>query len=626
MRHRVLKKLLVAGFVLGAVAGPSGYASAQGTTTAFDGFNPEDPFGSAAREIIRVVRRQCGIGDERLVVGVASETSDNQQLTKDQSNNIMLQVHGAFSKVDNIGLVNFSDVGALDDLDRAGLLKSASAGNVRDNVGQANLVVRAVTFKSGRALRFALKANHTQRQACEIQLTPIEIPSRLIGDVFLTPNVIFDRLAGAMWRQTSDRKFYAFRNGPGSGYSDPQMSEYFAQLTRSAISGAKDENADLRGKSLVPTTTPDDPDKRGNTWIVQASLVPFNSAYRLQLDAEIPNEKHVAQEGLVVPSDLPSRRRSELQRQASIIRQPPPSPSRQGQGAQRTQRSAGEAAVISITSTPTRIQDTVDDQTSEQRYYFELFRESFVEFDVVKTSGRQIAFKPELFGANGMPVDAFPPGRARVNLRRYRLPPGAYEMRVTPEERGRHDFVVATRAASTSSMLDFEPIGRLTRRFNDWFAGERQIGGSRVCFAYTQATDVSPNGWREQRPYIWIAINGDPKIQEIGHFIDDATRYSDRDDPKVSFEDQGGTSRPLTTKVLGGTIQPAIANARGEAILDRESVRGYTQGASIRVSGTTPDGKPAEVRYSLIGYRSAINAAALNCGRPDLAQDLVWRR
>jgi hypothetical protein len=55
-------------------------------------------------------------------------------------------------------------------------------------------------------------------------------------------------------------------------------------------------------------------------------------------------------------------------------------------------------------------------------------------------------------------------------------------------------------------------------------------------------------------------------------------------------------------------------------------VRAYTQGQSIVVSGRTADGKPAEVKYSLIGYRGAINAAALNCGRADLARDLVWGR
>jgi hypothetical protein len=292
--------------------------------------------------------------------------------------------------------------------------------------------------------------------------------------------------------------------------------------------------------------------------------------------------------------------------------------------------------VLSITGAPTRVQDSVDDQTGEQRYAFQLFRESFVEFDVIKINGKQISFKPELFGANGMPVDGFPPGTARINLRRYRLPAGQYEFRVAPEERGKHDFVLSTRAASTTSMLEFEPTGRLTRRFNDWFAGERVLdappGGrpGKICYAYTQAVEVAPAGWREQRPYIWIAINGDPKIQEIAHFIDDATRYNADSGVKASFEDQSGSLRPLNVKAIkrGPTawFEPATTNAKGEAILDRDSVRAYTQGQSIVLSGRTAAGKPAEVRYSLVGYRGAINAAALNCGRADLAQDLVWRR
>jgi hypothetical protein len=601
-------------------------APAQGTTAAFEGYNADDPFGSSAKVIVRMLRQQCGLGEDRFIVGVASETTDNQALTKDQNNNIMLQTHTAFSKVQNIGVVGFSDIGALEDLNRAGLLSNVNAGDQRANLGRADVVIRAIAATFGRTMRMTLRATHVRKEGCDIQLGPIEIAPRFVGEVFLQPEVIFQRLAKTMWQRTRDKKFYTYRDSSRSALRDPQVTNFFSNLTRSSIAQSRDDNADLQDKSLVPASGPDaaSPD----TWIVEASLQPFGNSYRLQVEAEISTGIHIVQDGLILADQLPSTRGASLVRQASVIRAAPPPAARPGApaGTTRVARSAGDAAVISVTGAPTRVQDTVDDQTGEQRYAFQLFRESFVEFDVTKISGKQISFKPELFGGNGMPVDSFPPGRARINLRRYRLPPGQYELRVTPEERGRHEFVLASRAASVTSMLEFEPAGRLTRRFDDWFVGERAINNSRVCFAYTQADEVSPSGWREQRPYIWLAINGDPKIQEIGHFIDDATRYGEGGAVKVSFEDQGGQLRPLNVVTNNGTLQPAITNARGEKVLDRESVRGYTQGASIVIEGKTPEGQAAKVRYSLFGYRSAINAAALACGRPDLAQDLVWRR
>jgi hypothetical protein len=618
-------RLLAAALALAICGGNPSAGAAQGTTAAFDGFNPEDPFGSTAGALVNLLRRQCGLGEDRFVVGVASEATDNQALTKDQSNNVMLRTHTAFSKVPNVGVVSFSDIGSLDDLDRVGLLNNANAGNVREKVGQADVVIRAVAVGAPRGLRMTLRATHVRKQGCDIQLGPIDVASRFVGEVFVQPDVIFQRLARSMWQQTRDRKFYVYRDSGRSALRDPQVSAFFSNLTRSAISQSKDENSEIRGKNLVPASAPT-ATPQGETWVVEASLLPFGNTFRLQVEAEIANEMHVVQEGLILADQLPSTRGASLARQPSIIRASAPQPPRPGPGASRPARAPGDAASINITDAPMRVQDQVDDQTGEQRYQFVLYRESFVEIDVTKIGPKQISFKPELFGGNGMPVDSFPPGRARINLRRYRLPPGQYELRVAPEERGRHEFVLATRAASVTSMLAFEPIGRLTRRFDDWFVGERMINNNRVCYAYTQAEEVSPTGWREQRPYIWLAINGDPRVQEIGHFIDDATRYGNNADVKVNFEDQSGSRRALGTVVVNGTLQPAITNARGEKILDRESVRGYTQGAAIFIDGVTAEGQPAQVRYSLYGYRSAINAAALACGRPDLAQDLVWRR
>ncbi len=620
-----------------AAVGTAFGASAQ-TTTSFEGYNRDDPLGSAARELVRLVRSQCDIAQERLVVGVASLPIEQQMLTRDQGNNIMSQVHAAFSRLQGVRVIDFKDIGALEDLRAVGVTGNRNAGNVEEIMRQAEIRVQATGQKVGRSIRFQLRGTHRDKSDCDVSTPPVELSTQLVGEVFVSTEVVFGNVARDLWRRSRDVTYVGMNAQSGGGGSvDPFMTDHFMRQMRLAVSKSKDENAEIRNTELVVLSRREAADKDGPRWDTDVVVEPMMNGYKIIVESNRANTTAISHEGLIMATDLPSLRRSDLVRQASMIRPaaPPPRPGAPA-GTTRVQRGAGDAAVLSITSAPTRVQDSVDDQTGEQRYAFQLFRESFVEFDVVKIAGKQISFKPELFGANGMPVDSFRPGRARINLRRYKLPAGQYELRVTPEERGKHEFVLATRAASTSSMLEFEPVGRLTRRYNDWFAGERTLEGRgpggpmKMCYAYTQAMEVAPVGWREQRPYIWIAINGDPKVQEIGHFIDDATRYDAEAGVKVGFEDTSGQVRALNVKAIkrgeGAWFEPAATNARGEAILDRESVRGYTQGESIVVEGKTADGKPARVRYSLIGYRSAINAAAINCGRPDLAQDLVWRR
>jgi hypothetical protein len=602
-------------------------AAAQATTSAIDGFNPADPMNSAAREVMRLVHEKCGTEGRRLQVGVASLPIEYQAFTRDQGNHIMNQVHGAFSRLTDVNLIPFRDVGAIEELRSVGMTSTGNAGDAERLINQSDIIVRATGQRVGRTINFQLTATGRKQLECIVSTPVIELPAALVGEVFVPAEKIFDQTALELWRRSRGVNQVAVDAQSGSGGPlDPHLPGFFTRQMSMAVSRMEQfatENLGSRTELVVVPRREANLD-HGQRWDADVVIEPRGSGYRLMIEAKRPNTTSVNQYGLIMADELPSIRRSDLVRQASLIRAAPPARPNGPRGPARVARADGDAAVITVSNALSRIQDSVDDQSGEQRYAFTLFRESFVEFDITRIGGKQISFKPELFGSNGMPVDSFPPGRARINLRRWRLPPGQYELRVAPQERGRHEFILASRAASVSSMLEFEPIGRLTRRFDDWYVGERQINNTRVCFAYTQAVEVAPTGWREQRPYIWMAINADPKIQEISHFVDDASRYDG--DVKVSFEDQAGSMRGLSVVSVNGIFQPAVANARGEKVLDRESVRGYTQGSSILIEGKAATGEPAKVRFSLFGYRSAINAAAIACGRPDLAQDLVWRR
>jgi hypothetical protein len=621
---------ILAAVSLAGVTIPWQQAASQGTTSAFDGLNQADPVGSAAREVMRLVHEKCGTAGRKLAVGVASLPIEYQAFTRDQGNHIMNQVHAAFSRLPDVNMIPFRDVGAIEELRSIGMTASPNAGDAERLISQSDIIVRATGQKVGRNINFQLTATGRKQLECIVSTPVVELPPSLVGEVYVPAEKIFDAAALEFWRRSRGVNQIAVEAQSSSGATlDTHLPGHFTRQMSMAVSRMEEHATQSLGTKteLVVVPRREASLDKAQRWDADVVVEPRANGYRLMIEAKRPNTTAINQYGLIMADELPTLRRSDLIRQASMIRAPAPRPPQAGpSNVARVVRTEGDAAVISVAAQPTRIQDSVDDQSGEQRYAFQLFRESFVEFDVVKLGARQISFKPELFGSNGMQVDSFPPGRARINLRRYRLPPGQYELRVSSEERGKHEFVLASRAVSSSSMLEFEPAGRLTRRFQDWYAGERQIDRTRTCYAYTQAVEVTPSGWREQRPYIWIVINGDPKVQEIGHFIDDASRYDGKTGITAQFEDQNGSLRPLNVKALGGTVQPAATNARGELILDRESVRGYTQGASILLEGRTADGTPAKVRYSLVGYRSAINAAALNCGRPDLAQDLVWRR
>jgi hypothetical protein len=507
MRLGHTKAGLLAATAAAALAASISAASAQTTTSALAGFNAADPMGSAAREVMRLVHEKCGTNGRKLFVGVASLPIEYQAFTRDQGNHIMNQVHGAFSRLPDVNLIPFRDVGAIEELRSVGMTQTGNAGDAERMIGQSDIIVRATGQRVGRSINFQLSATGRKDLECIVSTPVIELPAALVGEVYVPAEKIFDATAIELWRRSRGVNQIAVDAQSASGGPlDPHLPGYFTRQMSMAISRMEQFATENLGNKteLVVVPRREASLDRAQRWDADVVIEPRSTGYRLMIEARLPNTTTVNQYGLIMADELPSIRRSDLVRQASVIRAAPPPAARPGGPAAnvRVARSAGDAAVISITNTPTRVQDTVDDQAGEQRYAFQLFRESFVEFDVVKIGNKQISFKPELFGGNGMPVDSFPPGRARINLRRYRLPPGQYELRVTPEERGRHEFVLATRAASVSSMLEFEPAGRLTRRFDDWFVGERAINNNRVCFAYTQArtaaVHLDRDQWRSQ--------------------------------------------------------------------------------------------------------------------------------
>jgi len=625
MTRKGMAKLAGAAFA-GFLAAPS---AAGAAAEPFPGYDPRDPLGSAALEAVRLARTDiCGIGDRQIVVGVGSMPLEVQAFTRDQAVHVMGLIHAAFSRVPNIRLAPFRDLGAIDDIRKVGMTTTANAGNVEDLAKDVELVVQATGQKSGNNIRVQLIGVGKGAVVCHFLTPPIELPQSAAGDVYKPIEQIFGQAARDVWDQARGFNQIGVEARTVGGRSlDGVLPGYFVTGLRQAISAGKkerireyahDETEIVVVPKAVATAEPH------QLWNGDIVVEPRSQGYKVSIDLNRENRTSISHYGIVALDEMPALRRSDLEKVAALGRPLPPPRPHGHPRAPGTQRAAGEAAMIQFSAAPTRIQDSIDDQTREQRYAFRLERESFVEFDVQRLSGASQIVTPDLAGSDGMPIKAMFEGKARPNLRRYRLMAGQYELRLASEGQGKIEYVLSSRAVDIGRMLEPEAPGRLTRRFQDWYAGEMRRAGRKVCYVYTAAMDVAPVGWREQRPIIWLSMSDDP-AEPLNHMLDDVQRYNPDRPVKAMFEAEGGAMRPLEVKALSAHIQPVALNAAGHAVLNRDAVRSYTLGTMIELSGETRESQPAAIRYSLLGYRSAVNAAALNCGRSDLARDLVWK-
>jgi hypothetical protein len=601
-------------------------AQAQASTETFEGFDPNDPVGSAVKELMRLAREKCGLADRKVVVGVASLPTDVQAFTRDQGNHLMGVVHAAFSRMQGIRMAPFRDVGAIVELRSVGLTTTSQAGDAERLMQEINLVVQATGQKFGPNIRFQLAAIGRNDLNC-YEVTPmVNIPQSMAGEVFIPAENIFNSAARELWERSRGFNQVAVESKSVTGAPvDAHLPGYFAIKLRQAVTTTRSQVTENLGTptELEVVQRREATAERQQRWDADVLVEQRANGYKISVDVTRPNTTPISHFGIVSVEDLPALRRADLTRVAAIARpQLPPKPN-QPRMPQAQRASAGDAAMIQFSLSPTRIQDTLDDQNREQRYAFKLERESFVELDVLRLSGSSQVIAPDLAGSNGMPIKALFEGKARPNLRRYRLQPGDYEVRLTTEGQGRHEYVFSSRAVDIGRMLEPEAPGRLTRRFQDWYAGETRRAGKKVCYVFTTAMEVAPVGWREQRPIIWLSLSEDAS-EPLNHMLDDVQRYSPNKPVKAMVEGEGGL-RPLEVKALNTHLQPVTMNAAGQAVLNRDAIRGYTVGSMIELRGETLDGKPAQIRYSLLGYRSAVNAAALNCNRPDLTRDLVWK-
>ncbi|WP_332682905.1 hypothetical protein [Bosea sp. (in: a-proteobacteria)] len=590
------------------VASPA-VTSAQ--TQMFAGFDEQDPIGSAAKELWRQVNAQCGPLKTPVLVGTASLPVTAQAFTKDQGNNLMGQVHAAFSRLDGLKMAPLGDIGALLEVKGAGLTATPNAGDVEAILDKVEIVIRATGQRVGPNTNFVLQAIGRRDYQCSPSVGPVSVPANLVGEIYKRAENIFADAAREVWRRTRGSVPLVLSASLPNGTSlDPQLPDYFQRLMEKAIDDARRTAPEesVGNPTQVPVISPMEASAEATElWAASVIVVPRPNGYHLSINVRRKDETAVFSDGLVSTDDLPAMQWAALGPSSSV-----------------------RAVVPRLGAAPLRLNGRVAGGRGFQEYAFSVGRESYVEVDIPTTSvpGVQKALKLDVFGARNIPLKTIHiVNPSRPNLRRYRLPAGQYTIRVASGAQTEQSYQLRARAVDTTDMLLPEAPGRLIRQFQNWYASvvEDPRTGRRTCYAYTAAVEAGPLNWREQAPFILLSAQSEGS-GEIQHLIEDKRFYR----PGAPFEamiDDGGAMRELNASATatGNFIRPTKQGSNGQPILDMDAVAGYNRGTKLEINGITPDGRPAHVVYSLRGYQAAVNAMSLECGRRDLANALVWK-
>jgi hypothetical protein len=467
-----------------------------------------------------------------------------------------------------------------------------------------NMLVTVLT--KGDKREFQLSATPAPRFAdklgfeCGGSSSTYTIPDELIGERYFTFEEVVRQFASSLYSQIQVRRHRMMVLSPDKDLEN---------VTSEAVSILLKEFDRLRGSYLqvgaeqsvvrvsqekfeIEALTDETP------WEIRITFSPQpREAVRVSVIGNILNgpgdASSVAQTGLVRQASLPARILQQAKAEAVAVDR-----------LKRMQVSGVKPVMIN--DGVNRFQDTF--ARDSIAYSFNLVQPRVIEFDLEQESARPIT----LLAANGIEVKpSFVGNAVRPNLRRFSLGAGEYFLRLGPGDSQIGKGYVL-RARSSDRILEPEPPGELLRNFGDWSVGVINNGPVRACYAFTTASAASRIE-RLQKPVMWFSITNEPGSKIVSHYLD----------LKQFYREQA----PITAQIWSRAQMLSAVNVRPQAELilpvEHSAFRGYTQGSTFRMRGTAPSGSASEVVYSLVGYRQAMNAIALNCGKPDLVQSLV---
>lgn len=637
-RRARARSLALAAAVIGTLSQP-----ALASTQVFDGYDSGDPVGSAARKVWTDFISSCLLPENaRLKTIILGFERTNRAFSGDQIDYLTKQVARGLRQQPKLELLDIRDaVGLQAVLEATG--NKAGAAKIDSDLQSAEVYVRVEGHRSGTTMRLDIKVTSVSPKApCDPKnLDPFPVPMDFVGQQIKPLQNIVDPLVKDLFLSSRPGKQNILLNsriirGTDPSFTDPNVNLVLRSTFNSAIAkmrkdvdvNLKRTQAELPIFSVVPTAA-ETPESQQD-WNASVILRELGQVYEVRLDFTNTAANPIAEIGHIDQNEIPP---VDLNKARAAV---PPAP-KPGKAAPTTPiddkhmtvamlGTDGSASIV-LGQPLRKLRDFLTPKENSRVYSFSLANPAIVEFDV---TGEDATAAPRysVDDATGRGIQLGFVAPSRPGLTRTRLEAGDYTLRVTNSANAikkQQPFVIAYRRAY--DMLEALLPGNLVGTYGDWYVGTqvRASDGVRVCYAATPAMSVKPDGWRLQKPTLFIAVTADKTDQSVDVVLDRASDYSNGIPIGTILSGQGEIDIPVITDGPVLSSGEPCVKSPNEMCTSEKSIYNMNRGSVVALTGTTASGAKAEVRYSLKGYTGAINAITVNCKQPKIADTMIWR-
>ena len=275
--------------------------------------------------------------------------------------------------------------------------------------------------------------------------------------------------------------------------------------------------------------------------------------------------------------------------------------------------------LASVGTSPAVFRGSVSDSQQTQWAKFKLSSAKVTKIEVRTVRNTTTALRYGAFGNQKTfgPFLALP-GRKAAMVEK--LEAGEYYVYARRDNAGTADIEIEVSTAAPTAAVEPTLPGEIVERIEDWRVGVDNAGEKKRCYAYTLAKTVSPEGWRAELPMMYFSIS--PKDTGVYTTLDKSKHY-DKTEKFKAMARGGGTNQAIATAIEGDVDIKPIEPCRTKPgmCLMMTTVRAINRADEIVLEGKTTDQKATYVRYSLHGFKGAVQAMNRLC---DNTQRTGW--
>jgi hypothetical protein len=588
----------------------------------FEGFDEQDPIGSAVKELhervlaeVKAQPARCGVtGDvpTYFFSGSGSRTkaiSDPQRRAVD---NLILQnleslAPGSIKSIDEIGAVlamqDKGDVSSFDAL-------------LKENRESANFeVVAEIARIQSANYNMSLRARGAAPGNCAIDVA-VPVAPEYMPVLFMPSQALFGSAATQIYKAEAEagensEKIVVDVTPPSFGdtRASKQTTTLVQDLLKQGLVKADEDEGAMAARRpdiAIQGERKEQADPQA-TWLTKIKITESSQGLKVRIDADRPGVKSVIEEGYVPPEEsgfAPETRDAGSTKIAMGL----------------------EGTEIAIGLRLQFTQGVINALNRRNKYFFAVTEPAVLELGILEDKDGK-KYKYALRRIDGKRIKPpIVPKPNRFNTARFIVEPGIHTLDISATAQIQEAYTLRTRMGP----MPLDPLAPGTRlgQAGDWLYGVIGEGDKRQCYALTAAVDSQPAGWRVQRPVLQIVISpGDSEKAELPQKIyDRSDAYEKGSAVEIQLVGNGGKQQRLRLTEDKGSLMAlqACKDEAGRCIIP-DSINQLTYGSTLKMTGTTAAGEASEVTYSLVGYRAAVAAIAAECNNRFIGQEMVRR-